>query len=678
MNKPIQITIRDNWQPFKADLRRFVNCVQKELTPDHDEEENLLPYHDKLIQPLCNPLSTAELEVHFLKHIIVDLVGHGWSVLLRKDVLKITRKDEEHASTLHEKEYVRQRHLRERNAQLLEPSVRKFIEKIECRTLNKKGWHSIFSLMRDGRELAGVLHKVRKIVDSEARQDALSSAIQPYLQFVERDEICEHTDLPLMDIWRYFRHTWVTTYKTLPGRSMSILVRDGAAPNHPVIGIAALGSSIVQQKIRDLWIGWEPEAITSNLITTAGVKDVRWLLDALDQQISHIYIKDLIAEKVLSTRRLKRPNEELIAMLRGISSEAKKAHQLYPKATDIKKTVESSVAWEILAKTNLYKSKRASVLADLLSARLIFSEWKLEKADAKGIREALRDRRVRQAITGLLRKIKAEHVGIDMMDIIICGAVPPYNYLLGGKLVCTLLASPEVTKYYNDRYGSQQSVIASSMRGAPVVRSPQLVLLGTTSLYGVGSSQYNRIKIPVEMAGGKETEYIAYEELGKSVGFGSFQFSSATLGVMEVLLSRSTKGKKVNSIFGEGVNPLMRKIRDALQIVGLPQDEVLKHKRSRIIYGVPLARNFREVLAGKQKRPKYKIPQTKPVERTRSLAEYWRTRWLSKRIDRADVLQAVSQNSLEYPVRHEARVTLYRLKAAKDENYEMEFEVDHV
>ena len=73
-----------------------------------------------------------------------------------------------------------------------------------------------------------------------------------------------------------------------------------------------------------------------------------------------------------------------------------------------------------------------------------------------------------------------------MMDIIICGAVAPYSVLLGGKLVCLLLTSSELVGFYRERYGEQASIIASSMKGEAVVRPPNLVLLATTSLYGVG------------------------------------------------------------------------------------------------------------------------------------------------------------------------------------------------
>jgi hypothetical protein len=72
------------------------------------------------------------------------------------------------------------------------------------------------------------------------------------------------------------------------------------------------------------------------------------------------------------------------------------------------------------------------------------------------------------------------------------------------------------------------------------------------------------------------------------------------------------QGRKVNSIFGEGVNPLMRKMREALTLVGLPSDMLLKHGNRRIVYGIPLAENFRRLLLGLETKPHYVVPQSDP------------------------------------------------------------------
>jgi hypothetical protein len=215
-----------------------------------------------------------------------------------------------------------------------------------------------------------------------------------------------------------------------------------------------------------------------------------------------------------------------------------------------------------------------------------------------------------------------------MMDIVVCGAIAPYNVLLGGKLVCMLLGSPEVVKYYAAKYKKQPSIIASSMKGSPMHRPHNLVLLCTTSLYGVGSSQYNRVKVPAEALGGRPGDKLEYYKLGYSVGFGSFHFSQETLKWIKVLLGRKSN-RLVNSIFGEGVNPLMRKIRESLDEIGLLSDKILWHGNKRVVYAVPLARNFRAVLLGIDRRPQYLIPQTNAKAKTAALADYWRSRWMA-------------------------------------------------
>jgi hypothetical protein len=230
--------------------------------------------------------------------------------------------------------------------------------------------------------------------------------------------------------------------------------------------------------------------------------------------------------------------------------------------------------------------------------------------------------------------------------------------LLGGKLVCLMLTSPEVVQFYRARYGTQSSIIASSMKGAAVVRPPNLVLLATTSLYGVGSSQYNRVRVPLEALGGGTGRMLEYVDLGKSEGFGSYHFSKASLDYLETLIPRGDESRKVNSIFGEGVNPLMRKLRDGLAEVGLPADELLLHGNKRVVYGVPIAVNFREVLLGLDLRPRYFLSVKQAKQHTERLAEFWRKRWLSGRITRAGVLEEVVKHTLSYPITHGARVQL--------------------
>lgn len=607
-------------------------------------------------------LSESDLALLFAKSVILDLVSQGWELSVKDSKISVCPPLLENETKLGAKEIIRNTHLLGRDLQLKEKSVQEFVKGMERRRLTTKGWHSIFSLMRDGRDLAEILQAISEIDDETEKERSLTEVVSPYLQFIEPDDRCEHTGLRLGDIWRYFRHTWVNEYKSVPGRSMMILIRDAAAPNHPVIGIAALGSSVVQHRIRDEWIGWHPEKIVSQIVENPTSKEVRWLLTSVDRLIADIYFEDLAREGILQSQDLANPTQDVIDRLFEESLKAIKEHRKEPQR--MKHKVQKSGAidadfWENEAQTFLYRSKRCKQLAKLLSARLTFNEGRLSsRMNERRLREVFHTGRARSAIAQLVRMIKAEHVGIGMMDITVCGAIAPYNRLLGGKLVCMLLCSPEIIKEYAKRYRDHTSIIASAMKGQPVARKPNLVLLCTTSLYGVGSSQYNRVKIPLAEIGLNSLAAIAYKNLGHSQGFGTYHFSRETIQLGSFLNSRKKEGRRVNSIFGEGVNPLMRKIRESLDFVGLHSEGLLQHGNRRVTYGIQLAANFREVLLGLEIKPRYLIPQTKPIARTAEIAKYWLRRWLLPRINSGEVLQEVSSHVLSYPRSHGAMVPL--------------------
>jgi hypothetical protein len=70
------------------------------------------------------------------------------------------------------------------------------------------------------------------------------------------------------DTFRIFRYYWSSPYSEYVGRRLKLIIRDSAVPNKPIIGIAALGSSIVHIPDRDKWIGWDKPTRTNNLIYT--------------------------------------------------------------------------------------------------------------------------------------------------------------------------------------------------------------------------------------------------------------------------------------------------------------------------------------------------------------------------------------------------------------------------
>jgi hypothetical protein len=668
-DKPVQVDLHPSLVESHEIFINFCNRIKGEIRgADGKIRAHLLEQLKREINGTNELSNNDNVDSLFVKNVILDLVAQGWELKVESSKVQICSPlPQDDFAT---KESVRTGHLLGRDAQLREKSVADFVRSMERRRLTSKGWHSIFSLIRDGRELAENLQVVDLIKDEEERIVALSKTISPYLQFVESEAVCELTGLRLGDIWRYFRHTWVNEYKSIPGRSMMILIRDAAAPNHPVIGIAALGSSVVQHKARDKWIGWHTESFIHDLAQRPTKKVAGWLLDSLESLINSLYLEDLKLEKICRLSDIRHPNTLIITNLLKESERAIKRHRMTPQKDSHKMQKgdlnSSRDYWKEETATYLFRSKRCKNLANLMAIRKVFQEHSLLTGSQQELKEAIKSLKVRSAISQLVRMIKAEHVGIDMMDITVCGAVAPYNLILGGKLVCMMLGSPEVTKHYAKRYANQVSIIASSMKGSPVTRRPNLVLLGTTSLYGVGSSQYNRVKIPAEAIGGRPGETIAYEELGHSYGFGTYHFSRETLKLGSILISRRKDGRLVNSIFGEGVNPLMRKIREALEIVGLRSDGLLQHGNRRVTYGIALARNFRKVLIGLDKKPSYIIPQTSAPQRTNMIAKYWMRRWLSPRISKPEILFEVSKHILAYPISHHTHGAVVPLPDIED------------
>ncbi len=273
-----------------------------------------------------------------------------------------------------------------------------------------------------------------------------------------------------LDIFRFFRFYWSSPYSEYVGRRIKILIRDHALPQRPLIGIAALGSSIVHIPDRDTWIGWERKARTKNLVYT--------------------------------------------------------------------------------------------------------------------------------------------------MDAYVLGALPPYNHILGGKLISYIIASNEVRRIFERKYRGKVTNISKRTAN-------RLACIFTTSLYGK-SSQYNRIKFNNELV---------YIPIGQTKGYGTLHLTDETFDAMRDLLE--SRNILVPNRFGDGPVWRMRVIRTAADILGFDSDFLLKHSFQREIYAVPLARNFKKFLQGMQSNLRYcGYPQ-------KDLIAYWKSRWLKPRKKNAEVKKNV-------------------------------------
>jgi hypothetical protein len=602
--------------------------------------------------------------------LLADLCLQGWKCRIRDRRVEVQPAAQELLDHAAEKQRIRRQELLKRDAQLAQPAAREFIRALERPRMFKGEQVSIFSVMRDGRELAESLRSANKH-SNNGWAEALKGVVDPYLQFVRSaDTTCSFTGLPLMQMWRYFRHTWSNQHASVPGRSMMFLVRDAATARHSVVGIGSLSSPIVQISVRDRWIGWLPEQFIARLRANPTAALARWLVRVIDKAIREVYVKDFIEEGLLLTSQLDRPTIEVIKALNRVGVAERRYHHRFARAKEHKQSRVSreQVHWVSRARTHLFRSKRALALGQYLRARMVVRQHFGSRATAASLKALVSTSEGEDAIRKMVRKAKADRIGIAVADLSVCGAVQPYNAVLGGKLVAMVAASPEVIAEYGRRYGSAESEIASSMAGRPIVRKPKLVLLGTTSLYSVGSSQYNRIKIPCERLGGRPGELLRYEELGYSEAFGTSQYSEETLAELTRLVEQSADGQRVNSIFGEGVSPKLRKVRAGIDLLGFPSDVLLRHHRRRIVYGVKLIRNLPDYLLGLERRPAYMVSIGTSARSTAEIAHWWRERWLRGRIISDTVLDAVAQHTLVRPIRHGARVSLTKLEPSQETN----------
>lgn len=576
-------------------------------------------------------------------HTAIDLVDQGWTMQMDKYGPLLVPP---HAGGDRESEKARIRrleHLR-RDEQLRKPSVRRFVEGMERAHQHGDRVVSIFNLMRDGRELADRLQ-----TDPNA-----SGTIQPYVQVADASTVCEQTGFNLHDIWRYFRHTWSNAYATVPGRSMPILIRDAATEFHAVIGLAAISSPIVQIAERDRWIGWDTQQFVRAVADRPTAAVARWLARRIAAQREEIYVDDLLRDGVLQPRDLDVPTPDVIARLRADAERHRNKHHRGGPIREIR-NIERD-AWVKRAETPLFRSKRSAALAEALEIADVLGSHLRPAPTLAGLRQALADPKARKWIGRVARRARGERVGTVMADLTVCGAVAPYNALTAGKLVGALAVSPTVLAAYRAKY-SRPSEIASAMAGRPIIREARLAFVGTTSLYGTGSSQYNRLYWPAEVMGGQPGVRMGFHELGRSQSFGTSHFSGETVEALVRLSEHTGALVRVNSLFGEGVSPRLRKVRLGLSALGWPTNELLMHGRERILYGVPLVDNIRDYALGVDVQPSYLLdPEFHDAEA--SVSAWWFERWGKRRVAQEAVREAMRAHRLVRPVHHGARVPM--------------------
>jgi len=176
----------------------------------------------------------------------------------------------------------------------------------------------------------------------------------------------------------------------------------------------------------------------------------------------------------------------------------------------------------------------------------------------------------------------------NVLDAYVLGSLPPYNLLLGGKLVACLIKTKDVARAFAEKYGNTRGVISNANK------SPRLVMVTTTSAMG-RSSVYNRMRIGEEKF---------FESVGFTQGYGHFHVPDALFQDLRTYLLRKNDPYANGNRFGQGPNWKLRVVRKSMDELGLGGG-LIQHGFRREAFICSLASNACSFLRGDSKRPNF-------------------------------------------------------------------------
>lgn len=213
---------------------------------------------------------------------------------------------------------------------------------------------------------------------------------------------------------------------------------------------------------------------------------------------------------------------------------------------------------------------------------------------------------------------------VNLMDAYVLGAVPPYNSLLGGKLVACLLRSRELYDDFALAYGATTGIISGQEKKA------RLLAVTTSSSMG-RSSVYNRLKLD-------GIEYL--QPIGYTGGWGHFHIPDKLFSDLRDYLRAIGHEYADLHRFGQGPNWRLRTTRAALDALGF-RDDMLRHGVQRQVFISFLADNAKEIL-----RTGREFPDVSSLLSAAEVAELAVSRWIVPRSHRRPEYQHWASDDL--------------------------------
>lgn len=193
------------------------------------------------------------------------------------------------------------------------------------------------------------------------------------------------------------------------------------------------------------------------------------------------------------------------------------------------------------------------------------------------------------------------------LDAYTVGAIPPYSFLLGGKLVAGLISSDEVRQAYWRRYAAKRTRLVGQLVSQP------LVAVTTTSAFG-RSSMYNRLRYQ---------HRVLAEPIGYTLGYGMLHLEHLYDQITKFLAAEDAL---TPNGYGNGPKVRWQNATKALVALDLPRT-LLVHGVQRQVFLFPLVERLEDGMAGGT----FGQPLRLSVS---EYGQFWRERWAQPRAAR--------------------------------------------
>ena len=215
---------------------------------------------------------------------------------------------------------------------------------------------------------------------------------------------------------------------------------------------------------------------------------------------------------------------------------------------------------------------------------------------------------VRDNLIGWTSQERTERL-VNLMDAYVLGAIPPYNALLGGKLIACLLRSRDIYDDFATAYGDTKGIISGKGKQA------RLLCVTTSSSMG-RSSVYNRLKLD-------GVKYM--DSIGYTGGWGHFHIPDQLFVELRDYLRTRDHTYADQHSYGQGPNWRLRTTKAALSALGF-RENMLRHGVRREVFVSKLAENAMDIL-----RTGHGEPDTSSLLSAQEIAQLGIERWMKPR-----------------------------------------------